>query len=59
MTGATMQTQEIIVLECVYYIHYPMQFRKDQRAIIWALVDLGSKVNMITLAYTKQLGLQA
>ena len=33
-----------------------MQFRKNKRAIIQVLIDLGSKVNIITLAYAKQLG---
>ena len=39
------------------YIHYPVQFQKDKEATIWALIDLDSKINMITPAYTKQLGL--
>ena len=35
-----------------------MQFRKDKEATIWALIDVSSKVNAITLINTKQLGLQ-
>ena len=40
------------------YIHYSVQFRKDKEATIWALIDLGSKVNSMTPAYVKQLDLQ-
>ena len=39
-------------------IHYPVQFQKDKKAIIWVLIDSDSKVNAMTLAYAKQLGLQ-
>ena len=35
-----------------------MQLRKDKRATIWVLINSGSKVNRMTLAYAKQLGLQ-
>ena len=41
-------------MPCIYY---PIQFRKDKGVTIWALIDSGSKVNAITLAYSKQLGL--
>ena len=46
-----------MILDQVFYIHYPVQFRKEKGAIIWALIDLGSKVNAMTPVYTKQLGL--
>ena len=48
----------MIVLDWVPCIHYPVQFQKDKGATIWALIDLRSKVNAMTLAYAKQLGLQ-
>ena len=34
-----------------------MQFQKDKK-IIKALIDFGNEVNVMTLAYVKQLGLQ-
>ena len=40
---------------CIYYL---VQFRKNKRATIWALIDLGNKVNAMTPAYAKQLSLQ-
>ena len=47
-----------MILDRVPYIYYPVQFRKDKRATIWALIDSGSKINAMTLAFAKQLGLQ-
>ena len=47
-----------MVLDRVPCIHYPVQFRKDKEATIQALIDLGSKVNAMTPAFDKQLGLQ-
>ena len=45
-------------LECVPYIHYLVQFKKNiNRAQVQALIDLGSEVNAINLTFTKQLGL--
>ena len=46
-----------VILDRVPCIHYPVQFQKDKRATIWALINLGSKVNAMTPAYAKQLGL--
>ena len=40
------------------YIHYLVQFKTDKKATIRALIDSGSKVNAMTLAYAKQLGFQ-
>ena len=54
---ASKETQEVI-LDRVPCIHYPVQFRKDKGATIQALIDLGSVVNVMTLAYAKQVGLQ-
>ena len=47
-----------MILDRVLCIYYPVQFGKDKEATIWALMDLGSKVNAMTLAFAKQLGLQ-
>ena len=47
----------MIVLDRVPCIHYPVQFRKDQGAIIQALIDSGSEVNAMTSAYARKLGL--
>ena len=57
MIGANKKAQKVIRLDQVPCIYYPVQFRKDQGAIIWVLIDLGSKVNTITPAYAKLLGL--
>ena len=54
--GANEEAQEVI-LDRVPYIYYLVQFRKDKE-VIKALIDSGSKVNAITPAYAKQLGLQ-
>ena len=56
LTGADKKAQEVIVLDQVSCIHYPVQFWKD-KATIQALIDSGSKINAMTLAYAKQLGL--
>ena len=57
MTKASNEAQEIILdrVPCIYYL---VQFRKDKRTIIQALINLSSKVNTISLAYFKQLGFQ-
>ena len=47
-----------VILDSVPCIHYLMQFRKDKRATIWALIDLDSNINAMTPVYAKQLGLQ-
>ena len=56
VTGASKETSEMILV-WVPCIHYPVQFWKN-KATIWALIDLGSEVNTITLVYAKQLALQ-
>lgn len=45
------------LLEYILYIHYPIQFKKDQ-VKTQALIDSDNKVNTITLAYTQKLGFQ-
>ena len=47
-----------MALDQVSWLHYPVQFQKDKGAIIWALIDSGSEVNVMTLAYAKKLGLR-
>ena len=54
MIGAK-EAQEVI-LDRVSCIHFPVQFRKDKKVTIQALIDLGSKVYIMTPAYTKWLG---
>ena len=58
VTGASKEPQKVIVLDRMPCIYYPVQFRKDKGATIWALIDSASKVNAMTPAYAKQLGLQ-
>ena len=48
--------QKVIVLDWLPYIQYRLQFRKDQGATIWVLIDSSSKVNAMTPFYAKQLG---
>ena len=57
MTGANKEAQKVIVLDRVLCIYYLVQFRKNKEATIWALIDWTSKVNAMTPAYAKQLGL--
>ena len=57
MTEASKEAQKMI-LDRVLCILYLVQYQKNKRAIFWALIFLGSKVNIMTPAYAKQLGLQ-
>ena len=54
VTG-TKKTQKVRVLDQVPCIYYPMQFWKNQGKEILALLNFGSEVNAMTLAYTAQL----
>ena len=56
-TEASKEAQEVI-LDRVPYIYSPLQLQKDKKATIRALIDSDSKLNAITPAYSKQLGLQ-
>ena len=47
-----------MILDQSLYIHYPMQLRKNKKATIQALIDFGSKVNAMILAYVAKLGLK-
>ena len=58
VTSASKEAQEVIVLDHVPCIHYPVQFWKDQGATIWAVIDSGNKVNTMTPAYAMKLGLR-
>ena len=44
-------------LERVPYIHYPVQFKNTNKALVQALIDSGSEVNAIHPSFVKQLGL--
>ena len=57
VTEASKKAQEVI-LDKVPCIHYLVQFQKDKKATIQALINLNSKANKMTPAYAKQLGLQ-
>ena len=57
VTEANKEAQEVI-LDRVACIQYPVQFRKNKRAAIQVLINLYSKVNVMTPAYAKQLDLQ-
>ena len=52
MTGARKKA-----LECVLYIHYPVQFKDTSEAQVQALIDSESKLNAIHRKFAKQLGL--
>ena len=54
--GDNKEVQEVI-LDRVFCIYYPVQFRKDKE-VIRALINSGSKVNTITPAYASNLGLR-
>ena len=53
-TSVTSAREE--ALECVPYIRYPVQFKKD-KTLVQALIDSGSEVNAVYPSFVKQLGL--
>ena len=55
VTGANKEAQEVI-LGRIPCMHYSVQFQKDKK-VIKALINSNSKVNAMTPAYAKQLGL--
>ena len=57
VTGAK-KAQEMRVLDRVPCICYSVQFLKDKSKNVLALLDFGSKVNAITLAYIAQQNLK-
>ena len=58
VTGASRKATKIRVLDRVFCICYSVQFRKDKGKDILALLDSGSEVNAMTLAYAAHLGLK-
>ena len=52
------KTQKIKVLNRVLCIYYLVQFQKDKGKDILALLNFGSKVDAMTLAFAAQLGLK-
>ena len=48
-------SKEIVKVPCIYY---PVRFQEDQEEVK-ALLNSGSKVNAISLAYIKKLGFKA
>ena len=58
VSGASKEAQKGIFLDRVPCIYHPVQFWKDQRATIQALNNSGSKINAMTPAYAKKLGLR-
>ena len=54
----TTQKRKEVILDQVPCIRYPVQFRKDKRTTIQALINSGDKVNAMIPAYAKKLGLR-
>ena len=51
--------EEALVLEHVFCIHYPVQFKKNTHGTqVQALIDLGSEINVMIPAYASKLGLR-
>ena len=46
------------ILDKFLYICYPVQFRKDNDKDVLDLLDSGSEINAMTLAYKAHLGLK-
>ena len=57
VTQVTQETLEVI-LDQVFCIYYPVEFRKNKGATIWALINSGNEVNAIAPAYIAKLGLK-
>lgn len=49
------ETSKKVALNWVFYIHYPICFKKDK---IKALINLSSKINAMTLIYAAKLGIK-
>lgn len=48
--------ENVIIPEKVPYIHYPVQVQKGKKEVTKALINSGNELNVMTLAYAKQLG---
>ena len=50
--------KEALGLEHIFYIHYPVQFKKDtNKTQVHTMIDLESEVNAIYPTFVKKLGL--
>ena len=58
VTDTSKEAQEVRVLDKISCICYPIQFQKNKNKNILALLDFGSMVNAMTLAYIAKLGLK-
>lgn len=56
MTGTG--RDDVIVLERVPYIYYPVEYRKGSKEVSRALIDSANEINAMTPFYTKQLDLK-
>lgn len=56
MTDA--RKEDVIVLDRLPCIYYPIQFRKWGKKVARTLIDSNSEINIITPIYAKQLELQ-
>lgn len=50
-------TKSGMVLDRIPYIYYLPRFNKDKEIKVWTLINAGSKINAITLAYASMLDL--
>ena len=58
MTGASREAPKVRVLDRVPCICYPVQFRKNKGKDVLTLLDSGSELNAMILAYAAHLGLK-
>ena len=58
MIDASTEASKVRVLDKVFCICYPIQFRKDKSKDVLALLDSGSKVNAMSPAYAAHLDLK-
>lgn len=55
--ASTFTTNTFLLLKCVPYIYYPIQFKKYQSKI-QILINSNNEINIMTSIYTKKLNLQ-
>ena len=58
VTGASKEAWKVRVLDRVFCIYYPVQFRKDNSKDVLALLNSEKKINAMTPAYAAHLGLK-
>ena len=58
ITDASREAPKVRILDKVFCIYYSVQFRKDKSKDVLALLDCGSEINAMTLAYTVHLSLK-